>query len=300
MAALTATARAGALLAAIASLALSACTPREAVAPAAAARPQRILSLNLCTDQLLMALVEPHRIASVTWLSRSEGDPALADLARRLPVNHGSAEEVLAARPDLVLSGRYTTATTRAMLQRAGVPLVETDPVQDWEGIRRVTREVAAAVGERERGEALIADMDARLAAVESARPARAVRVIGWSGGSNDVPGRDTLFNTLLETAGATNVGAQGTVRGGFDVEAVVLSRPELLLRGAAYGTAPALRSEAAGHRLLRRLYPQGQVRYPEGLFGCGVPRAAEAAAGLQQALREVAAAPVAQASDPR
>jgi iron complex transport system substrate-binding protein len=255
----------------------------------AAAAPQRIVSLNLCADQLVLALVAPERIASLTWLSRSEGDPALLALARRLPVNHGGAEEVLAARPDLVIAGLYTTSTTRRLLRRAGIPLLELEPVQDWDGIRGVTRRVAAALGEPVRGEALLADMDARLAALARARPETPIRVIGWGGGGNDVPGRDTLFNALLESAGGINVGVQGGERGGFDVERVVRRHPQALLRGVAYGDTPALRSEAARHRLLRRLYPQGQLTYPEALFSCGVPRAAAAAQALQRSLRDVA-----------
>lgn len=252
--------------------------------------PARIVSLNLCADQLLMSLVPPERIASITWLSRTEGDPALVPLARSLPVNHGTAEEVLMARPDLVLAGQYTTATTRALLRRAGVPLLELEPVQDWEGIRRLTRRVAEALGESARGEELLAEMDARLAALARGQPARPVRVIGWGGSGNDVPGRDTLFNTLLEAAGGVNVAvsAAGGTPGVFDLERVLVTRPEALMRGSAYGAMPALRNQAATHRLLRRLYPRGQLGYPEAVFSCGVPQAAAAAQALQHSLREV------------
>jgi iron complex transport system substrate-binding protein len=261
---------------------------------AQAGSPRRIVSLNLCVDQLLMVLVEPERIASITWLSRNEGDADLMPLARRLSVNHGSAEEVLLARPDLVIAGRFTTSTTRALLRRAGVPLLEVDPAQDWAGIRRVTREIAVAVGETGRAEAMLTDMDARLDALAGARPATPIPVIGWAGGANDVPGTDTLFNTLLESAGGINVGAMADEHGGFDVERVVLRRPRALLRGVSHGEAPALRNEAARHRLLRRLYPQGQLTYSDALFGCGVPRAAAAAQQLQSSLRDLASPSVA------
>jgi iron complex transport system substrate-binding protein len=262
-----------------------------ALAPAA--QPKRVVSLNLCADQLLMALAPPERIASITWLSRSEGDPALLPLARSLPINHGGAEEVLMARPDLVLAGRYTTSTTRSLLRRAGVPLLELDPAQDWVGIRTLTRTVARALGEERRGEALIADMDLRLAALGRTRPDLPVRVIGWGGSGSDVPGRDTLFNTLLETAGGVNVGVLAPRQGGFDVERVVMTHPQALLRGVSYGATPALRNEAARHRLLRRLYPQGQLTYPEALFGCGVPQAAAAAQALQRSLHDISLAAV-------
>lgn len=255
---------------------------------AGVAAPQRVMSLNLCADQLLMALLPESRLVSITWLSRTEGDPELLALAARLPVNHGSAEEVLQVRPDLVVAGRFTTGTTRALLKRTGVRLLEIEPVADWDGIRRVTREVAAAVGERERGERLLAAMDADLAALAARQAAEPVRVIGWGGAGDDVPGRDTLFNTILETAGGLNVAAQDVAPRTFDVEQVLRLRPQLLLRGAAYGGKPALRNAAALHPALRRQYAGRMLQYPEAVYGCGVPRAAQLALALAAELDAV------------
>jgi iron complex transport system substrate-binding protein len=251
--------------------------------------PQRIVSLNLCTDQLLMALVQPARIASISWLSRTEGDPVLLPLAQRLPVNRGSAEEVLALRPDLVIAGRFTTATTRALLRKVGVPLLEVDSASDWEGVRRITRTVAAAVGEAEQGEELVRQMDADLARLAQRQPAVPYRAIGWSGAADDVPGRDTMFNTILETAGALNLGAREGA-GSFDLEQVLLARPQVLLRGAAYGNKPALRNELARHRVLGALPGLTIIEYPEAVYGCGVPRAAQLAGALADRLAAAAA----------
>jgi iron complex transport system substrate-binding protein len=242
--------------------------------------PQRIVSLNLCTDQLLMALVAPARIASITWLSRSEGDPSLLPMVRRLPVNHGSAEEVLALRPDLVVAGRFTTGTTRALLRKVGVPLLEVDSASDWQGVRRITREVAAAVGEAARGEELLQQMDATLAELARRRPVIPLRAIGWSGAGDDVPGRDTMFNTILEAAGAINLGARAGA-GSFDLEQVLHAAPQVLLRGAAYAGKPALRNDVANHRVLRALPGVATVQYPEAVYGCAVPSAALLAVGL-------------------
>ena len=248
--------------------------------------PRRIVSLNLCTDQLLMELVAPERIASITWLSRSEGDPALLPMARRLPVNHGGAEEVLALQPDLVLAGRFTTGTTRSLLRKVGVPLLEVDPVNDWEGIRRVTRDIAAAVGETARGEQLLQQMDAELARLALRRPAVPLRAIGWSGAGDGVPGRDTLFNTILEAAGGINLAALPAGNGSFGLEQVLRARPQVLLRGAAYGSKPALRNEIARHPALRALPGLMTFEYPEAVFGCGVPRAAHLAVQLADQFR--------------
>jgi iron complex transport system substrate-binding protein len=246
--------------------------------------PQRIVSLNLCTDQLLMALVPADHIVSITWLSRTEGDPALLPLARKLPVNHGSAEEVLALRPDLVIAGRFTTSTTRALLKRVGVPLLEVDVASDWDAVRRTTREVAAAIGATARGEALLQEMDAKLHQL-SQRRAMPVRAIGWSGAGDDVPGADTLFNTILETAGGINLAARAAGMGNFDLEQLLHARPQVLLRGAAYAAKPALRNEVARHRVLRGMPDLVTIEYPEAVYGCGVPSAAQLAVELARKL---------------
>src|SRR5688572_3101869 len=77
-----------------------------------ATAPQRVVSLNLCTDAMLFELARPGQIAAVTRLSR---DPALSRFAReaaRTPVIHGMAEEVLALAPDLVLAAPDSAAAT--------------------------------------------------------------------------------------------------------------------------------------------------------------------------------------------
>jgi iron complex transport system substrate-binding protein len=252
--------------------------------PSKTLAPQRVMSLNLCTDQLLLALLTPERIASITWLSRTEGDPALLATARTIHANHGSAEEVLALRPDLVIAGRYTTARTRELLGRVGVPLLEVDPVTDWAGVRRVTRAVAAAVGAQLRAEQLIGKMDETLATL-AARPARSLRVIGWGGSGEDVPGRDTFFNTILETVGAVNLAAVDTGRRSFDLEQVLLANPDLLMRGAAYAGVPALRNASATHPVLQRRLAGRMLVYPEAVYSCGVPRAADVALQLAAVL---------------
>ena len=79
-----------------------------ALIAAHAETPQRIVSLNICTDELLLRLVEPSRVASVTWLSRDPSLSNIAALAAAVPVNHGSAEEVIPSAPDLVDRARQT------------------------------------------------------------------------------------------------------------------------------------------------------------------------------------------------
>jgi ABC-type Fe3+-hydroxamate transport system substrate-binding protein len=89
------------------------------------ARPARIVSINMCTDELLLRLADRDRIASVTWLSHDGRNANMADLAAEFPADHGLAEEVASYHPDLVLAGVYTTRSTVQLLKAIGIKVVE-------------------------------------------------------------------------------------------------------------------------------------------------------------------------------
>jgi iron complex transport system substrate-binding protein len=252
-------------------------------ASAAVARPQHIMSLNTCTDELLLDLVPAERIASVTYLSLQPVDSYFSKAAAHVPINHGSAEEVLAESPDLVLAGTYTTASARLLLKKIGTPLVEVPPANSFAEIREVTRMVARAVGEPARGEALIARMDNALNALAATRPGQLIRVAAWNG-AGGVPGRGTLFNAILTVAGAVNIASttQGEEDGRFGIEQILLTRPDVLVYGSEGRAAPSLRTDADQHPLLLKVFAHRRITYPEVLYGCGVPESADAAKALR------------------
>ena len=89
---------------------------------AAAGRPHRIMSLKICTDALLLDLAPPERITSVTYLSQEKAALRLWPQAAGLRVNHNTAEEVLAERPDLIITDSFTPPAMRALIARTRAP----------------------------------------------------------------------------------------------------------------------------------------------------------------------------------
>ena len=199
-----------------------------AASPPSVPSPGRIMSLKICTDELLMDLVPPSRIASVTFLSRENAALKLWPDAARIPVNHNSAEEILATKPDLILTDSFTSPQMRRFLSQSGAQVMEVPPAENFDQIRAVTRLVGDAVGMRARAEALIARMDATLRDLATTRPARSIRVMGWGGGGF-VPGRATLFNAVLKAAGGVDIAAND---GYYDVEGLIAARPDVLAYG--------------------------------------------------------------------
>ena len=109
----------------------------------------------------------------MTWLSQDPRNANVADKAAALPANDGHAEEALAFDPDLVFVGPFAEPASVALLKRVGAPVAEVGEPQTFDGARREIREVAAALGEPQRGEALIAAIDARRRASRSSRTPR-------------------------------------------------------------------------------------------------------------------------------
>src|SRR5829696_6392920 len=117
------------------------------IATAGQASPQRVVSLNLCADELVLRLATPGTVKSVTWLARDSTLSNVADSARAVPVNRGLAEDVIPLAPDLVIAGAYTTRTAVAMLKRVGVPVLELSVPTSIEQALQQIIDVAVVLG---------------------------------------------------------------------------------------------------------------------------------------------------------
>ena len=262
-----------------------------AISPAIA-KPARIVSLNLCTDQLLIALAERRNIASVTYFaSKPEYSPE-ASRARGLRVNYGQAEEIIPLKPDLVLAGRFSARATVGILRKLGYPLVEIPVVRSIQDVRRNVRLVAGAIGERVRGEALIASFDARLKSIARGQSAeRPIAAIYWIRGNT--AGAGTLMGAIVEQAGFVNLarrlGISGTVN--LPLETLLSNPAEALVLASTSGDPPSLAAEALAHPALARLIrTRPSLAISSQLWSCGTPSVTDAVARLAALRRKVIA----------
>ncbi len=265
-------------------LAICAALTPLAAAPAAP-RPMRIMSMNECTDLLVLQLVPKARIASVTYRAHDAIRFIQPGLDAGVPINHGSSEEIVGEAPDLIIAGDFSTPVTRRLARAAGAPLIEVKSATSFEDIRAITRQVGAAVGEPERAETLIAQMDRTLAQLAASPPPKPFVVAAWSGDS--VPGKKTLANAIIEAAGAINIASRlnNEQYNSFGIEELLAARPDVLMYGQTSKEKPSLTDAGASNRALRGLYAHREITYPETLYNCGVPQSAKAAADLRAAL---------------
>lgn len=252
----------------------------------AAAAPRRVVSLNLCTDELLLRLADPARVASVTWLARDPRGSNVADLAARVAVNHGLAEEVVPQRPDLVLAGAYTTPTATALVRRQNIPVRMLPIPVSLDEARAQVRDVAALLGEAGRGEAIVADMDRRLAALPSA-PSRPVRALVLNPAGFTI-GAGSLVDDIMARAGLDNLAAKPGAPSFVPLEYVVASAPELLIVNAERDGPPSLATDLLKHPVLSRLRGTRTIVMPSRLWTCGGPAAVEAVERLAAVAHEL------------
>ena len=233
----------------------------------------------MCTDELLLRLADRRNIASVTWLSRDETNSNVAALARDVPVNHGLAEEVLAFRPDLVVAGAFTTRSTVQILRRTGVKVVEFGVPRTMDEVRTEIRDVAATIGERERGEAVVRDMDARLAALTSGAGASPRRAIVLRPNGFTVA-KGSLVDEIMRLAGLENMAAHVGIPTYLQIplEAVVLQKADVLIMNGDANGPPSLATEALHHPVITTLGERLKiVTVPSRLWTCAGPAVVDA-----------------------
>jgi iron complex transport system substrate-binding protein len=253
---------------------------------AADAPPRRIISLDLCTDQLMVELVPRERIAAVTHLAADPTVSAIPERARGIPITHGGAEDVLRLDPDLVLAGPFGVRGTVDLLQRLGRRVVIVPQPQDLSGVRGAVEAVAKAVGETAKGAAMIADFDRRLAAVgrrdAGPQPAAVIYQIGGS-----VSGPGSLADAALAVAGFRNAATRYRLtRGGqVPLEMLLADPPDLLVLSSApgeYRTALADNLRHPAIAILRREH--ASIELPWRHWLCGTPHIIDAVARLAAA----------------
>ncbi len=249
-----------------------------ALAGPAIAKPQRVVSTNVCADQLALALVDRTRILSVSRMATEPEISNLASAARGIRINNARAEEIVELKPDLILGDIYTGKGANRLAQTIGVPVHIIGMASSLEDVRKVIREAAVVLGEPQRGEQLIAEMNARIARAKATNTATVTTLVYEPNGL--APGAGTLTNDILNAAGLTNIAPKltGQVYATVALEAVVAAAPQLLVLDDSYGATASRAQSVLRHPAFRALNGKTELyKIPSRLWLCAGPWVGEA-----------------------
>ncbi|HEU0173887.1 MAG TPA: ABC transporter substrate-binding protein [Blastocatellia bacterium] len=212
------------------------------------ARPIRIVSQTLGTDEILWAICQRERIVGVSKIGLEPKYSPIADELRTANVTPiFDAEEILRLQPDLVFVASYSLAETVESLKVSGATVFRFANFDSIEAIQGNIRLVGQTIGEESNAEKLIERMNAELSAVKARIPAgtKPPRVLSFYP-SGDTAGGDTSFDAIVRAAGAINVAAEKGLRGfpKISAEQVAEWQPDFIIRGATPAKAAEARKQ--------------------------------------------------------
>ncbi len=249
------------------------------------AQPQRVVSINMCTDQLLLAVADESQIASLTQLSADLEETHAGERTRRLaqaglPLNNGLAAEILLLNPDLVLAGAFSARPAATLLRGQGFQVVDLPFAQSLDDVRSNLLETARLVGQEERGATLEADLGQALEAFAEQRLDHDPPKVGVLMSGLYTHGAGTLLDDIVKTAGLDNKAADWGISGigKVSLEHLVSDPADAYVFGVDPGANASIQASILEHPAVIALsQPRPHITIVSEYWICGSPQIMEA-----------------------
>lgn len=190
----------------------------------------RVVSLNLCADQMVLALGAPKQIAGVSIHAYDAAISSYASEARTYPSVKGYAEEVLPLHPDVVIMSEGQQPMLRHWLERQAIRVYILREATTVDEVKRQWLEISAVLGRPAEGEAQVRMLDQALVDARARWPDRWRVMLYRPGGIED--GRQSALRDALEFIGAqaAKTASDSDSMHPVSLEEVVALAPELLV----------------------------------------------------------------------
>lgn len=246
----------------------------------AAAKP-RVASINMCTDQLVLALADDEQILGLSALSLDANLSHYNARARGFRTLSGSAEDVIPLKPDFVVTATLVRPHTRALLAASGLRVETFADARSVADVKAQIARMGALLEQPTRAAQAIARVEAAESEAAASRTTR-LNILplerrGW------ITGRDTLLTDVMTRAGHRNLGGELVAYGGrLPLEALIRLEPDRLLLHTSVKKAEDQGSALLQHPALTRLKSRGIITIPNDLLVCAGPMLADAFAKLR------------------
>ena len=254
-----------------------------AATTALAEPPARVVSMNLCTDQLAMLLAVPGQLISVSNLASDPRSSSMVAEAAAYPENRGGAEQIFLMKPDLVLAGTYTSLASVDLLRRLGIPVVQVPPVDSLDEAAAQILLVGEALGREPQAQALADEFRTNLAALTVIGPPASAAMYYPNGYTT---GAGTLADDVLTHTGFHNIAGEAGLTGGgtLPLERLVMAAPQVIVTSTPYPGASRA-EEILAHSALEALrQTAGITTTSDADWICGTPHILRAMAEMKVA----------------
>jgi len=252
-----------------------------------AEQPVRVVSINLCTDQLLLMLADRTQIASISYLAVESNSSFMAEEARQYPVNHEKIEELLSLKPDLILASEYSNRALIQLMQKLGHQIEIFPLPSDIKGIQANISRMARLLKQKERGQQLIKQMNQRINKIIQQQPTVRPKALFYQP-NHYTSGRNTLQDTALQLAGWRNLATELGIEGynPINIEDLLMADPEQLFTSPYAPGSHSLAEHQLSHPALQRVTAgKKMVEIDYKYWICGGPMIADAIEQLHRGL---------------
>lgn len=201
-------------------------------------KPTRILADSQSLDTMILGIVPADHLVAVSYSSK---DPAISYIAdevkgiqKTIPLAAGfSMEELAELDPDIIICSNYSLPQNVKLYKSLGFPVVTVKGPTSVTEVESTVRLIAAALGEKERGEKVVSDMNGHLAHVDEvldrlSKPQPTALLISQM---RSYGGPGSMYHDLLTRAHIQNAMAKMGIPNGhlMSLENMVESDPDFL-----------------------------------------------------------------------
>ena len=195
-----------------------------------------IVSLTLSGDEMLLGLVPENRIAGLSGKINEDKEISnIVDKAKKFTKVEGNEEVLMSLEPDLIIVADWLSKRITDIGAITGAKVYFYKTPNSYEEQKKLIRDLANLVEEKENGEKLIKNMDDRLKALQNkiaknykgAKP----RILMYTS-FGTTSGKNTTFNDMVKLINGVNVVAEAGIDGFKDIskEKVIELNPDIII----------------------------------------------------------------------
>ena len=195
-----------------------------------------IVSLTLSGDEMLLGLVPENRIAGLSGKINEDKEISnIVDKAKKFPKVEGNEEVLMSLEPDLIIVADWLSKRITDIGAITGAKVYFYKTPNSYEEQKKLIRDLANLVEEKENGEKLIKNMDDRLKALQSkiaknykgAKP----RILMYTS-FGTTSGKNTTFDDMVKLINGVNVVAEAGIDRFKDIskEKVIELNPDIII----------------------------------------------------------------------
>lgn len=230
----------------------------------------RVASTSLCSDQFVLLFADTDQIATVSY--EATGPLSIhPERVGNIPINRGEIESVIATNAEIVVLDGSSDAQLIKGLGQLKIPTVTLGMGPGFDDVKVEIRKIAAALDQKARGEAYIADMDRRIAALKAIQPPEDRRpIMAYYRPDGGGAAANTFVDTAVALGGFRNIQTLHGQTGwaGFDLEHAALTPPQAFLVSYFDNRGNSLSGTLGYNPILRRTKAP-VINIPGKLWAC-------------------------------